>query len=130
MYTYSLTIPANTPETSPVEERVKLSAGILSRVLIFFPPGCHALAHARIFYQAHQIEPWSRDGSFHWDNYVLDFESEHEISAPDTEVTIKAWNEDDVYEHTLEFAFDVVQPPEVTTEGLLQRLLKALVGES
>jgi len=129
MYTYSLTVPAGTPNTAPEEARVKLSAGILSRVLVFFPPGCCAYAHAVIFYQGYQIEPWNRDGSFAWNDYVYEIECEHEIIAPDTEVTIKGWNDDDIYEHTINFAFDVVQPEEVTTESLLQRLLKTLVGE-
>jgi hypothetical protein len=130
MYTYSLTIPAGTSKADAEEERVQLSAGILSRVLVFFPPGCCNRVHAIIFYQGYQIEPWNRDGSFHWNDYAYDIECEHEIIAPDTEVTIKAWNDDDIYEHTLDFAFDVVQPEEVTTEGLLQRLLKALTGEA
>ena len=129
MYTYSLTVPAGTPESTPEEARVKLSAGILSRVMVFFPPGCCDFAHARIFYQGYQIEPWNRDGSFHWNDYVFDIECEHEIIAPDTEVTIKGWNDDDIYEHTIDFAFEVIVPPEETTESLLRRLLRALVGE-
>ena len=128
MHTYQVDVPAATPEGDPVVQRVKLSAGILSRLLVFFPPGCADLAHAVVFYQDHQIEPWNRDGSFHWDDYVFDIECYHEIIAPDTDVTIRAWNLDTSYLHGLTFGFQITQPPEVTTEGLLQRMLQAFVG--
>lgn len=128
MYAYSLTIPHTTPSTAPVEKRVKISAGILSRIMITFPPGCLNLAHVVVLYQAHQIEPWNRDGNLHSDDYTFDLACQHEIIEPDTEVTVRGWNLDDTYPHTVDFVFDVTRPPGVTAESLLQQLNEALVG--
>lgn len=126
MITHSFTIAKSTPESARAIERFKVSGGILSRVLIGFPPGCLGLAHAVLFYQDYMIEPWNRDGSFYGDDYIFDFECEHLISPPDTEITAQGWNLDDDNPHTILLGFDVTQPPEFTPEEELAKLNAAL----
>ena len=128
MYAYSLTIPAATPSSSPLEQRVKISAGVLSRILVTFPPGCVNLVHVVVYYQAHQVEPWNRDGDLHSDDYTFDLGCQHQVLEPDTELTLRGWSDDDTWPHTIDFVFDVATPPSVTTESLLQTLNDALVG--
>jgi hypothetical protein len=38
------------------------------------------------------------------------------------------WNDDTSYEHTVQVAVVVFPTPDVTTEGLLERMLHAFVG--
>jgi len=128
MYAYSLTVPVGSTESAPVELRCKISAGILSRIRITFPPGCLNLVQVVVYYQAHQIEPWNRNAAFHSDDYTFDMECRHTIIEPDTEVTLRGWSDDDTYPHTIDFVFDVTTPPAVTVESLLQRFGDALVG--
>lgn len=129
MYQTDLTIPANTPRTAPTEGSLTLNAGRLVRILVAFPPGCVNLARVAIHLMGAQIEPWNPVGYLGWDDYVYDIECNHEIPEGGTKVVVKGWNLDDTYQHTVHFGFEVVQEPEVTTESLLQRLLKAFVGE-
>ena len=49
-YVLPLTIPADTPETDPIEEELALTYGVIQRVEIEFPPGCAGLAHIKILY--------------------------------------------------------------------------------
>jgi hypothetical protein len=128
MYAYSLTVDPVGGAANPVEQRCKISAGILSRIRITFPPGCLNLVQVVVYYQAHQIEPWNRDGAFHSDDYTFDMECRHTIIEPDTEVTLIGVSDDDTYPHTVDFVFDVTTPPDVTVESLLQRFGDALVG--
>lgn len=128
MYAYSLTIPVGRTASNPIEQRCKVSSGILSRIRITFPPGCLNLVQVVVLYQAHQIEPWNRDGALHSDDYTFDLTCQHEIIEPDTEVTLRGWNDDTAYPHTVDFVFDVLRPPDVTAESLLQQLNEALVG--
>jgi hypothetical protein len=128
VYAYSLTIPVGYTASNLLEQRCKLSAGILSRILITFPPGCLNLVHVVVLYQAHQIEPWNRDGDLHSDDYTFDLACQHEIIEPDTEVTLRGWNDDTDYDHTVDFVFDVSTPPDITAESLLQQLNDALIG--
>jgi hypothetical protein len=123
---YTLTIPANTPASAPVSSRVKISAGILNEILVGFHAGPNHLAHAIIFYQGYQIEPWNRDGSFHGDDYTFDVRCTHEILEPDTEVTLIGWNLDTANAHDVDFSFQVIQPPEATAEQLLEKVAGAL----
>ncbi len=129
MYEADLTIPAKTTRYSPETVTATLNAGRLVRILIGFPPGCAALARVAIYHLEKQIEPWNPLGYFAWDNYVFDIRCDHEISLGAPEITVKGWNLDDSYEHTVHLWFEVVQVPLETTETLLQRLLKAFAGE-
>lgn len=129
MYQVDLTVPANTPETSPAQDTLRLNAGTLNRILVRFPPGCANLARTTIHHLGVQIEPWNPDGYIGWDRYVFDIETEVEIPEGGTDIVVKGWNLDDVYPHTISYDFFVVQKPAETTVGLLKRVLDAFVGE-
>lgn len=128
MYLYSVTVPPNTLESDPIVERCKVSAGILTRLMVFFPPGPAALVRVRIFYQGAQIEPWNRDGWFAWDSYIFDLMCEHTITAPDTELEVQGWSEDDSIEHTVGFGFGVESPAEDPIAKLVDTFSRMMGG--
>ncbi len=129
MYQTDLTIPPNTSETSPEEIGLTLNAGTLKRILAAFPVGCLKRARATIYLLGVQIEPWNPEGYLAWDGYVFEIPCDHKIPVGGTRVTMKGWNLDTTYPHTIYFTFDVIQEPIETTESLLKRVLRALVGE-
>lgn len=103
-YAKTLTVPPRTEESNPVIRRVKVYPGITQRVWIGFPPGCCGLAHMVIYHGGVQVWPTTADEDYSWDAYMYTFEDHYPILAEPLEFTLKAWNEDDSYEHMLYFA--------------------------
>ena len=100
-YDIPVTIPANTPELSPIEVEVKLTHGVIHRVEVEFPAGCAGLAHLQILRYDHQIYPTNPEGSFNTDDYIVPIDDYFElIEAPYT-LKLRGWNLDDTYEHTI-----------------------------
>ena len=126
----SLLVPAGTVETSPATKRIQLTEGVITYWWIGFPPGCNDLVHVTIYEFEHQILPRGEDEDVYWGGYVYQIPDHYELVDEPYEVEVRAWNEDDIYEHTIAVGVALEELPEVTTEGLLQRLLKALTGES
>jgi len=107
-YDFSLTIPANTPQSSPQRQRIKLTQGVIHKVEIQFPSGCAGLVHVLIRDLEQQVWPTNRDGSFASDNYVISFIEFYELKEPPYEFELEGWNEDDTFDHTITFRFGVL----------------------
>lgn len=123
-----LEVPKNTAEGSPAIVTLPIGPGTITRWNIGFPAGCAGLVHVIIKRFDHQVLPEGEGESLYWDNYMFEIAEGLEMDQPPYEVIIEAWNLDDSYSHTVFVGVEVTEFPEVTPEGLLQRLLTALVG--
>ena len=125
LYEFKLTIPSNTPKSSPLRERVELTRGVIHKVELEFPPGCLGLVHVIIRHFEHQIFPTNRDGDFASDNHVISFPEYYELAYPPYVLTLEGWNEDDTYSHTVTVRIGVLPDWVVQPErGLLNLLRK------
>jgi len=104
-YRASLTIPANTPATSPVEQEVQLGHGMLTTTRIRLPAGHAGLAHLRIYRWEHQLYPTSADRDYAGDDEVIEIEDQVPIDEPPYTLTLWGYNTDDTYAHTFEVSF-------------------------
>jgi len=125
-----LTIPAQTPETSPATKPIQLTEGVITYWWVGFPPGCAGLAHVAIYEFEHQILPRGEDQDIYWDGYIYSVPDHYEMVDEPYQIEVRGWNEDDSYPHTITVGVALEEIPEVTTESLLERLLRALVGPS
>src|SRR5574341_393433 len=100
IYETRLTIPKNTPATSPQTAVIPVHPGIVKRLEIVFPAGCVGLVHLQVFYWEHQIWPSNPDADFSGDDAHLEFEEDLEIVDLPFEFRVEGWNLDDTYEHT------------------------------
>jgi len=100
-YRFSLTVPANTTETVPAELVMRVTAGTIYRVSVGFPPGCAGLVHVAIDRFKHQVWPSNPGGSFAADGYHVDFAEEYELREVPHVLVLRAWNEDELYSHTI-----------------------------
>lgn len=128
-YSKPITIPAQTLESDPIEKYLPLGLGTITRWFIGFPPGCAGLVHVTIYRFEHQILPEGEGQDLYWDGYMFVIEERYALVDEPYEVKIVCWNNDDSYEHTIYIGVEIMPIPEETTESLLQRLLRALVGE-
>ena len=127
-YKTSVAVPAQTLESAPEEKVLKLAPGRIRWWFVGFPPGSADLAQAVIHRFEHQILPEGEGESLYWGGHMFVIEDNYDLTDEPHEVLIRAWNLDDFYPHKVFVGAVVLPEPEVTAEGLLQRLLHALVG--
>ncbi|MBA7607938.1 hypothetical protein ES703_15108 [subsurface metagenome] len=108
-YDIPITIPPNTLEVTPVRVELKLTHGVITRVIVRPRPGHASLAHLRVIYQGHQIYPANRDSDLHGDTFPMEWEEYIELlSAPYT-LILEGWNDDDTYPHTFDFGVALIE---------------------
>jgi hypothetical protein len=98
LYTIDITIPANTPKESPIEEKVLIKSGVIRKISILIPSGHFCLAHLVIKDGETQIVP--HEGDIHGDGETLEFEDWIQIEEPERIITFCGWNEDTTFSHT------------------------------
>jgi len=108
-YSYAVKTSANTAKKDAVETQLKLTAGIIKQVWLVHPEGCHGLAYAVIFLGGHQLYPHNPDEAYHGNNVPMVFEDNFELQSP-AMLTLKTWNLDDTYDHTLYLRITVLRP--------------------
>lgn len=129
-YRYSLTVPADTPTTTPVTQTMHLAHGIIHQVEVGFPPGCAGLVHVAIFRFEHQAWPSNPDDEFAWDDYNVKIDREFFalITRP-YELTLRAWSEDTTFPHTVVCRIGLKQPDPHRPGSWIHRLLRGDSGD-
>ena len=123
LYKTDCPTPANTPASAPIEHRVRVFPGIVTRVWVGFPKGCYGLAHVQIWHWGGPVWPWTPLQSFHWNDYMFSFADRFPLRTEPLEFVVKTWNLDDFYPHTPTFAVLVDPAP---APGELEGLLRSL----
>lgn len=100
-YFRKLTIPANTPENKPVGIDIEVEGEVLSEIAYLIPPGWCALAHFALFYGIEQIYPEELGTWITGDNVFRVVPLKWNMPEWRTKISIRGWNEDDTYEHSV-----------------------------
>lgn len=108
LYSRSITVPANTPEGTFPETTIALSHGVITRVIFRPRPGHSSLLHLRIFRRRSQIFPHNTDDDLHGDADPVQWNDWYEIFNEPFALTLMAWNDDILYQHTFDIAFAVL----------------------
>jgi hypothetical protein len=119
-YQATITTPANTTYTNCVITTLGLARGLITRIIVAFPPGPAGLCHIQIKDKGWQIAPWSLGEDLAWDNFVFEMAPKYEMVAEPYEVTILSWNEDDSYAHQVFVGFEMTEGDIVPVGGLAQ----------
>jgi len=112
-YEYTFTIRSNTSLDNPVEKIAKLTVGIVHLVEIYFPRGCAGLVHVKIYDDGHQVWPTNPDDDFNGDDSTISFNEYYRLTPGNTKLRIVAWNEDEVFDHTITVRFAVLKEEEI-----------------
>jgi len=110
---FSLSIPANTSSSSPKTLDIELPVGVIHKLDILFPPGCCGLVGVAIFQGIHLIWPSYSDEWFSTDGETITFEEFYEVRRGLTTFTLKGYNTDDTYSHTIVFRFGILKKSEI-----------------
>ena len=127
-YVFAVTIPANTAATAPVEQHVDLVPGVIHRVELQFPRGCVGLVHVQVWQEFHQLFPTNPGADFATDGFIIAWNDAHELVDGQARLTLRAWNLDDTFPHTIPFRFAVLAAPAPPATSLLIPLPEPVLG--
>ena len=128
-YRLHLTIPRDTPETTPASHHFVLDPGIIHRLIVKFPPGCAEEAYLAVYLGGHQMWPTNIDDAFHGDGESIDFR-EHVPTLKGYHWYLLGWSPDTNFTHTVTVRIGVLPewvlvPWKIweTLTGVFKRLL-------
>ena len=101
LFTFAITIPANTSEPSVPSKVLPLTAGTITRILIDFPAGQIGLTHLRLRRGLNQVWPSNPEANFSSSNATIDWNDDYDITTAPFQLEAYAWNLDDTFEHTI-----------------------------
>lgn len=128
LHSKHITIAANTTEVNRSKTRFLVNQGIMSMVWITFPAGCAGLVKVRIFHQGHPFLPVEVDAYIRGDNYVFVYPVMFEIKNVPEIITIEAWNEDQVYAHTIDVQMMILKREFVLPVGAVEGIIASLAS--
>jgi len=134
LYARHITVTANTAEATLERTQFKVSKGFIYRAWINFPAGCAGLVKLRILHEGHPILPINKDAYINFDNYIFEVPLYFELKDEPYLITVEAWNEDEVYNHTIDLNLLVLPRafvlPVGAGEGLIQALHSLIIKRS
>ncbi len=126
-YDFAVTVTAGTPESSPASQALKLTAGVIQKVSILFPPGPHGMVKLKLMQGGHQFLPTNPDGVFATDDEVLDIDEFYELKSEPYELKAVVYSPGTSYPHTISVRIGILRPEEVErASGLMVSLKKFL----
>ena len=100
-YKTDFTIPSGTLVGSPVTARIRAAKGILHRLRMVFPSGCAGLVGVQLFHGGHPITPTTQGQWIKGDGTSFDLKEFYPLPKDMNLLTIKGYNTDTVYSHTI-----------------------------
>jgi len=131
LFAFDITIPANTLESAPTLETLKIAAGVITNIAIKFPSGCHGLVKVRIRHEETQIYPIPRGEWVTGDDETVPAEYYYDMGKASKELEFIAISPDTTYDHTITvritiLPLSVVSPLKVMED--LVAILKRILG--
>ena len=126
LHSKHITLPANRTEATATYTRFMVNQGVIYRVWVTFPAGCAGLVKVRISFGGHPFLPVESNAYISGDNYVFEYPVMFEIKEPPEQIKIQAWNEDDIYCHTIDVQFSIIDKAWVQPIGAYEGVIAAL----
>lgn len=122
-FQYDITIPANTLESEPYVQDIKLTKGELVKVVLIFQLGCAYMVHVALSQADRQVMPIIEGMSYALDGYTLVRDTAIQLIDHPYELRFKGWSEGTTYEHTIGIIATVKTEKDTTQMAELLALL-------
>lgn len=94
--------------TTPKVVDLKLTAGIIHRYEIYFPPGCANLVKVGINRGLHQVWPTNPEGRHKGNEVNLSYREYYDLIKEPHILTIRAYSVGATYDHTITVRFAIL----------------------
>ena len=108
-YFFRVTIPKETSQEVPFEQKLKVSYGVIRNVKIFILPGHAGLAGLRIYFHESQVYPLNRGGFYLGDNISVAFTDNYPIHIEPYQLKAVGYNEDIRYNHAFLISLGMIR---------------------
>ena len=126
LYAKSLVVPPGRPADNPVEEIVRLTHGVITRIDCDFPLGCNNYVSAYVRRGLHQVWPNNPDGRARATGLTVSSAEYLEIFFEPLEVVVGGYAPASTYQHELTFRIELT-PSHIAERGSkLDRYLAGL----
>jgi len=128
-FAWDITILANTLETSPKTQILKITTGVITRLDIKFPAGCHGMVKVRILKSEFQLVPLSKGEWVTGDGEPVLTQPNYEVTGPPTELKFIGCSPGTIYNHVITVRINIERAKEeaaTTLSNTLKRLLDRL----
>ena len=112
-YDFSIKVPADTLEINPYTQKLRLTYGVITRVIITIPPGHKGLAYLQMLYHEFQMYPLNPGGAYHGAGVTIAFDERQALFVTPFEFKARAWNTDDTHEHEFIVNITMMRPEDV-----------------
>ncbi|MBA7471395.1 hypothetical protein ES707_06701 [subsurface metagenome] len=124
IYLATIPIPEKRPETNPIKRILEINKGLIWRIEAEYPAGCCGLVHLQIFDGSYQLFPATPGESLRGDAVTVSYDDLYLKTAAPFELTLKAWNEDETYPHTIQVRIGMA-----TSEAFMSRYMPSISWE-
>lgn len=133
LYSYDLTIPANTLASAPVKVDMPVGPGILHKLEVEFPPGCNKAVLVSIRRGLHQVYPTNPDGALKANAYTISTAEYYSVMEAPHQLEAYGWSPGTTYPHVITIRMGIL-PTEVLEPGrealtFLNRLRLLMFGK-
>ena len=125
-FAWDITVTANTLAASPKTQILKLTKGIITKVDLFFPAGCHGLVNVRILRNEFQLIPLSRGEWVTGDDSSIPTEGFYEFETVPSALKFIAHSANTIYNHKITVRVEIKKREEIKDPALIQRLDKLI----
>lgn len=122
LFSFDLTVPANTAEADALKLAITLPPGTIDQVEVVIPSGCVGLARTWATRGASQIWPTNPDAMFSGNGNPLLWAEDYDLDDAPFGFTLHAFNLDDTFPHTLTWRFSLRRLPSDRAAQLAARL--------
>lgn len=127
-FCWDIIIESDTKEDAPDEYWLSLPKGVITKVDIKYPAGCHGMVKARLFHQSLQLVPLSEDEWVTGDDETVTTETYAELLDQPFKLKLKVCSPDTDYDHTITVRIGV-HPEEEAGVSTLTRLVKGFLDK-
>ena len=132
IYEYDLTVAAASTPAAPSTARLSLSHGIIHRLEVSYPPGCHNLVSVVLRRGVHQVWPTNPGGALRADAYTIALPVWEPLEEAPYELQVDGWAPLATYDHIITVRLGIlpreVLAPTDKSAPLLQRLSNLIFG--
>lgn len=126
IYTASIKTNANTSKEAAKQTNIKITNGVITQVMILFPAGCVGLVNVQLFMGGHQFVPSTQGQVIKGDNVLITSPEFLEINDAPRIITVKTWNEDTIYDHTIEIMITQLEAIAIPQLALAEGIVKSI----
>ena len=121
-YSWTFTVPADTPETAPYTKEFQVTHGILTQVRVVMPSGCLNNVRLRLYWHEFQIAPINTDGYLSTDGHPIEYPEFIPFEAAPYVVKAEAWNLDTSNDHDVTLGLVILPRSYVMSEEKLAQV--------